>query len=49
MNESMHEVIVCPWCYVLIEVSVQEGICRCSNCDRLITEEDLEYAGNKED
>ncbi len=48
MNEQM-QLIVCPWCCNTIEASSEEETFTCPICDRVITEDDIEYAEYKED
>ena len=43
----MEEQIVCPWCQTLTTVNEDSEV-HCTNCNRLITEEDLEYAAQQD-
>ena len=43
MNEiEVVEELICPWCYSLIEVINEDDAVKCSVCERIVTEEDLE-------
>jgi len=48
MNEQM-QLIECPWCFHAIETSSEEETFICPICNRVITEDDIEYAECKED
>jgi hypothetical protein len=48
-NQTQLQLIVCPWCYHTIETSPDEEQFTCPVCDRIITEDDIEYEEHKED
>jgi hypothetical protein len=48
-NQIQLQIIVCPWCYRTIEIPAEEESFTCPVCDRIITEDDIEYEEHKED
>ena len=48
-NQIQLQLIVCPWCYRTIEIPAEEESFTCPVCDRIITEDDIEYEEHKED
>ena len=47
-EESQTVEIICPWCYSLVTIDANKDIHICSNCQRLISEEDITESINNE-
>ena len=45
-NEVLTD-LICPWCYSLIEVINEDDTVKCSVCERIVSEEDLEEVKEK--
>lgn len=47
-EESQQVEIICPWCYSFVTIDTDKDIHICSNCQRLISEEDMAESINNE-